>query len=210
MSRKNIIIVSGDKELYRSCRRAFKALLCIEVINYKKSFHDADDPVLYFSDDTSNIIANWLCSVLRNKSRNPIIVAGIEDAALFKKRNPIFEKFPYNHAYMQIPFELQQFRNILDELKCLYDEDIRKHMVKDYCKNYKYEMVTHALKIIANDKTTTLAYFKKVRDYYNGEGNRNKVKFIEGICQEIGIKEDWIDIAIAAKQYLIDNLEEKG
>ncbi|MEW6419758.1 MAG: hypothetical protein AB1480_16865 [Nitrospirota bacterium] len=206
MERK-IIIVSEDEELRESFNRAFKTLLGIKVIKFNKSFDRKTDIILYYLNKSSKDFDGWFCGLFRKKSLNPLIVIGINNEGAFIRDNPVFRNHPYNHAYITIPFRLQQFMDILNKIKPVYDDDTRMFIVNDYCKNYEYSLVTHELKIINKDKEKTLNNFAIVRDFYKGAGNKNKVNFIDGIMKKIKENDDWLNIAIKAKQTLVNDVE---
>lgn len=70
-------------------------------------------------------------------------------------------------------------------------------------------LLTHELKIISKDKETTLNNFAIVKDFYKGVGNKIKVKFIDGIMKKIKETDDWLNIAIEAKQTLVNDVEKR-
>jgi hypothetical protein len=209
MRKRKIIFFSEDEELYKSFNRAFAALLGIEVIKFKKGFGREMDFILYCLNNCSKDFGNWFCGVFRKKSRNPLIVVGVMDKKSFIQENPVFIGHPYNHIYISLPFRLQEFIDNLVKIIPIYDEDTRKFIIKDYCKNYEYTLVTHELKIMSNDKKKTLNNFSIVKDFYKGEGNSNKVKFLTEIMQKIKENSDWLNITVKAKQTLVNDVEKR-
>lgn len=209
MERK-VIIVSEDEEFYESLNRAFKAFLDIEVIKLKKSFGREMDIILYCLNNGSKDFGNWLCGVFRKKSCNPLVVLGVMDKESFIRENPVFRDYPYNHAYIPIPFKLQQIMDTLNTIKPIYDEVTRKFIIKDYCKNYEYTLITHELKIIDDDKIMTINNIEKVKDFYKGKGDKDKVNFLTEKMEKIKVDDGWLSIAIDLKQRLANDLGRRG
>jgi hypothetical protein len=132
-----IVFISKNEELYKSFKRAFKVIYDVQISVPKRRFTHDNIVVVYDLVRNAKELERWLCSMFRQKSRNPLVVLGVVDKESFIQENSAFRNHPYNHAYLTIPFELQQLVDILNKIKPIYDEDTRKFIVKDYCKNYE-------------------------------------------------------------------------
>jgi len=209
-SNKKVILISENEELYKSFKRAFKAIVNLKVVGYLIKFGIKQNIVMNITID-NNDINTWLWGEFRSikKALNPLIVIGTEDKESFIKKNPVFSAYSDEHAYFRIPFDLNNFLGKVRNMKPIYDNVTRKLMVKDFSKGYEYTLITHDLKIIKGDKTPTIENLLQIRDFYQSKGDNKTAKIIDEKVKAINSKDDWEQVALEIKNYLEERLRGK-
>lgn len=206
---KKVLLVSENEGLYKSLRRALKATGAIKVENYAGGFYGKQSVVIKIMDNNS--IDAWLWMEFRKRALNPLIVIGMENKSSFIQNNPVFANYPEEHAYFQIPFDLNVLSTTIGKLKPIYDNVTRKLIVNGYSKGYEYKLITHNLKIIKGDKSATIKNLLQVKDFYHSKGDNKMAKIIDEKVKEISNnKGNWEEVAWSFKQYLEKRLETKG
>jgi hypothetical protein len=123
---KIILICEDDEELYGSLRRALRASGNIEVDRFTKaSLKNKNRIVLITTPDNVNI-KELIYSTIRSKYLNPIVIINYKVSHLFKKEYPLFEDHPFNHLYIDVPFDLEKFVTALWDMVPISSQAIRE------------------------------------------------------------------------------------
>lgn len=204
------IFISEDDELYRTFRRALGELANIRLERCIGKLGKKDKVVIYPMKGRE--FSSWYCGEFRSKKKalNALIVIGTEDNESFLKQNPVFENYPDEHAYFQIPFSLRSFLDRISMLKPIYDQTTRRLMLTDFCHEYEYKLITHDLKIIKDNKNETIDNLSQVKDFYRSKGDAEVTKIIDDKIKEIQTKDDWLQVALEIKNYLKERLKGKA
>ncbi len=204
---KKTILISKSEELNKSFNRAMKAIAKAGVVKYTGKFGNKFTVVILILE--SNNVDTWLWGTFRKKANNPLIIINMEDKKSFLNRNPVFSVYSDEHAYFQIPFDLNEFINTVINLKPIHDDVTRKLIVNDYSKGYEYKLITHDLKIVEGDKKATIENFLKVRDFYDSIGEKKIIKLIDEKIKIMENMDEWEQVAVEAKEYLESRLKAK-
>lgn len=204
---KKLSVVSDNNELLRAFNRAMRAVAGTEVVTYESAPHSDQTITIFVMESTD--FDSWLWGEFRVRSRAPLVVLGFEDKESFVSKHPVFKKHIVNHAYIEIPFRLRQLVSVLEKIRPIYDDDTRRFMVNDFCKAYEYALITHGLKIIANDKELTLKNLKAVEDFYEAKGDKDKIDFLAKTTREMRESNEWLDMAAKAKKRLVGDFQER-
>ena len=210
-SNKKVILISENAELYKSFKRAFKAIINLNVVGYLIKFGIKQNIVMNIAMENNNINA-WLWGEFRSiqKALNPLIVIGTKDKESFIKRNPVFSAYSDEHAYFRIPFDLNNLLGSIHNMKPIYDSVTRKLMADGFSKGYEYKLITHDLKIIKGDKSATIENLLRVRDFYQSKGDNKTAKTIDEKVKAINSKDDWEQAALEIKNHLEERLGSKS
>lgn len=211
MSTNKATLICASEELYKSFKRAFKAIANYEVVKYSGKFKGKQNIIMNIIENYDNM-DSWLWGEFRTKKRalNPLIVIGIESGKKLMDKYPIFLDYPDEHAYFQIPLDLKGLLNTVNRLKPIYDNDTRRIIVSDYSKGYEHKLITHDLKIIKGDKQATMNNLLAAKNFYHAKGDREILKIIDGSIKEIQMQDDWEQIAMDTKQYLEERLKTRS
>jgi len=203
---KKVIIFFDNEELYKSYKRALEVIADMQIAKYSDKSNDKSDTVLY----TLNEPDSWWEFRTNKKALNPLIIFGFEDEDTFVKRNPAIKAYNKEHAYIQIPFDLNSLIKVIKKLNPLYDHATRKMMVNNYLNRYEHKLITHDLKIIGNDKKVTISNFKKVVNFYKSKGMKEIASEINSGIKNIEQNKNWQHIALSMKECLENRLKKGG
>ena len=167
--------------------------------------------IVIFVLENNKDFDSWLWSEFRTKKKalNPLLVIGIENKHSFINRHPIFINYSDEHAYIQIPFDLPELLNTINNLKPIYDHVTRKLIVADYSKGYEHKLITHDLKIVEGDKKATIGSLKNARDFYDSTGEKEIVKLIDEKIKIMENMDEWEQVAVEVKEYLESRFKAK-
>lgn len=197
---------SDNEELYSSFKRALRAVGDIDV-----SKNLVKNSIVMFVMENNKDFGSWLWGEFRTKKKaiNPLLVIGTEDKASFLVRFPVFSTYSDEHAYIQIPFDLSELLNTINNLKPIYDHVTKKLIVADYSKGYEHKLITHDLKIVERDKKAAVENFLKVRNFYDSIGEKEIVKLINEKIKIMGNMDEWEQVAVEVKEGLESRLKAK-
>lgn len=122
--RKSIIFISEDDELFKAFKRALKAVGNIEVFKFKGNLLENGKSLVLLTTTEENL-QELFYEKIRSQYLNPVIVTGFKDKALFEKEYPLFYDHPYNHAYLRIPFELEELIILFNDMIPISSQVIR-------------------------------------------------------------------------------------
>ncbi len=206
VSEPKAIFCSNDEELYNAFRRALKYLPRIDLIKYSGRFNKLNVVIYAMENDE---IDSWLWGQFRRKSRSPLLIFGFEEKGSFISKNPVFAAYPDEHAYFQIPFDVRNFIDKMQNMKPIHDDVTRRGMVDGFSRGYEHKLVTHDLKIIRGDKTASINTLLEVQSFYHSKGDSETAKIIDKRVKDIESQDDWEQIALDCRTYLIERLARK-
>lgn len=187
-----MLLISDDEELYGSLRRALGAVGNIEVNRFTKdSLKNKNRIVLIATPDDVNI-KELIYSTIRSKYLNPIVIINYKDSPLFKKEYPLFEDHPFNHLYIDVPFNLEKFVEALWDMIPISSQAIREAICGSDSgyKGYLLKLLSHDL---LSEKERCVEILGLVSDYLK---DKKLCKEIEAAANKIKMESsDWPAIA---------------
>ncbi len=127
MSQKsiNLIIYTENEELYNAFGRAIEALARIAVFKFSEnSIKDEKGIILLATSEDK--MKDMFYEDIRSTYLNPVVVIGFKEKEVFEKEHPLFYDHPFNHAYLEIPFKLEDLIAQLNEMIPISSQDIRR------------------------------------------------------------------------------------
>ena len=204
-----VAVFTDNEELYSSLTRAFRAVYGVKIVIFRDLARKAETPVIYDNlTADEGTFEKWVCGFFRRKLRNPLVVIGATDEESFIRTHPILSVYCYNHAYVSVPCGLEQLHAALTKLKPVDDEDTRRFIINDYCRDYEYALVTHDLKIVGGDRDLTILNFERVRDFYQGKRDRKTVEYLKMMLSRMRKEPVWMSTAQEAQKELIEKVAE--
>jgi hypothetical protein len=189
---KKLALISDDEELYGSLRRALRASGNIEVDRFTKaSLKNKNRIVLIATPDDVNI-KELIYSKIRSKYLNPIAIINYKVSLIFKKEYPLFEDHPFNHLYIEVPFDLEKFVAALWDMVPISSQAIRMAICGSDpgYKGYLLKLLSHDL---LSEKERCVEILMLVSDYLK---DKKLSKEIEAAANKIKMESsDWPAIA---------------
>ncbi|MBC8359422.1 MAG: hypothetical protein H8E54_10835 [Candidatus Aminicenantes bacterium] len=188
---RQIILTSEDEELHKSFKRALRAVGNIKVDRFtEESLKNKNRIVLIATPDDINI-KELIYSTIRSKYLNPIVIINYKVSPLFKKENPLFEDHPFNHLYIDVPFNLEKFVAALWDMVPISSQAIREAICGSDLgyKGYLLKLLSHDL---LSEKEKCVEILGLVRDYLK---DKKLSKEIEAAANKIKMQSDWPAIA---------------
>jgi hypothetical protein len=189
---EKVVLISEDEELYMSLRRALRAVGNIEINRFTKgSLKNKNRIVLIATPDDVNI-KELIYSTIRPKYLNPIVIINYKVSPLFKKAYPLFEDHPFNHFYVDVPFNLEKFVAALWDMVPISSQAIRMAICGSDpgYKGYLLKLLSHDL---LSEKGRCVEILMLVSDYLK---DKKLSKEIEAAANKIKVESsDWPAIA---------------
>ena len=188
---KKVVLISDDEELYGSLRRALRAVGNIEVNRFTKdSLKNKNRIVLIATPDDVNI-KEFIYSTIRSKYLNPIVIINYKVSPLFKKEYPLFEDHPFNHLYIDVPFDLVELLSTVKDMVPISSQAIREAICGSDSgyKGYLLKLLSHDL---LSEKERCVEILSLVGDYLKDKKLSNE---IEAAANKIKMESDWPAIA---------------
>ena len=144
---KKVLLISDGEELYMSLRRALGAVGNIEVNRFTKDSLKNKNRVILLAVQDDGDIKQLIYSKIRSNYLNPIVIIGYKDRDLFKREHPLFEDHPFNHLYIDIPFNLEKFVTLLSDMVPISSQAIREAICGSDSgyKGYLLKLLSHDL-----------------------------------------------------------------
>jgi hypothetical protein len=189
---KKAIIISEDEELYRTLRRALRAVGNIEVNSFTKDSLKNKNRVILLAVQDDGDIKELIYSKIRSRYLNPIVIIGYKDRDLFKREHPLFEDHPFNHLYIDVPFNLEKFVVALWDMVPISSQAIRMAICGSDpgYKGYLLKLLSHDL---LSEKERCIEILSLVGDYLK---DKKLSEEIEASINEIKTDPDWSTIAL--------------
>jgi len=188
---KKLVLISDDEELYGSLRRALRAIGNIEINRFTKdSLKNKNRIVLIVTPDDENI-KELIYSTIRSKYLNPIVIINYKDSPLFKKEYPLFEDHPFNHLYIDVPFDLVELLANIKDMIPISSQAIREAICGSDSgyKGYLLKLLSHDL---LSEKERCVEILSLVGGYLK---DKKLSKEIEAAANKIKMESDWPAIA---------------
>jgi hypothetical protein len=189
--KRKVMIISDNEELYKSFKRALKAVEGITVFRFVEDSLKNKNRVVLIATPEENI-HELFYEKIRSKYPNPFMVIGFKEKELFIKEFPIFYDHPYNHAYIMVPFDLSEFINSLKNMIPISSQAIRKAICGSDTgyKGYLLKLLTHDL---LKERERCIKILSMTGNYLR---DKKLSKKIEEAIKEIREKEkNWSSIA---------------
>jgi len=144
---KKLVLISDDEELYGSLRRALRAVGNIEINRFTKdSLKNKNRIVLIVTPKEENL-KELIYSTIRSRYLNPIVIINYKVSPLFKKEYPLFEDHPFNHLYIDVPFDLVELVATVKDMAPISSQAIREAICGSDSgyKGYLLKLLSHDL-----------------------------------------------------------------
>jgi hypothetical protein len=189
---KKAIIISEDEELYGSLRRALRAVGNIDVNRFTKdSLKNKNRIVLLAALEEENI-RELVYSKIRSRYLNPIAIVGYKNPELFMGEHLLFRDHPYNHCYIDVPFDLVDLVATVKDMVPISSQAIREAICGSDpgYKGYLLKLLSHDL---LSEKERCIEILSLVGDYLK---DKKLSKEIEAAANKIKMESsDWPAIA---------------
>ncbi len=142
----NLIIHTEEIELYRAFERAIKILTKRSVLKFTEgSIVDKNKIILLATSEDK--MKDLFYEDIRSKHLNPVVVIGFEEKEVFEKEHPLFYDHPFNHAYLEIPFKLEDLIAQLNDMIPISSQEIRRAICGSDTgyKGYLLKLLSHDL-----------------------------------------------------------------
>jgi len=189
---KKLALISDDEELYGSLRRALRASGNIEVDRFTKASLKNKNRIVLIATPKEENLKELIYSTIRSKYLNPIVIINYKDSPLFKKEYPLFEDHPFNHLYIDVPFNLEKFVAVLWDMVPISSQAIREAICGSDSgyKGYLLKLLSHDL---LSKKERCVEILMLVSDYLK---DKKLSKEIEAAANKIKMESsDWSAIA---------------
>jgi hypothetical protein len=189
---KKAIIISEDEELYRTLRRALRAVGNIEVNSFTKDSLKNKNRVILLAVQDDGDIKELIYSKIRSRYLNPIATIGYTDRDLFKKEHFLFRDHPFNHLYIDVPFDLVELVSNIKDMVPISSQAIREAICGSDTgyKGYLLKLLGHDL---LSEKKRCVEILGLVSDYLK---DKKLSKEIEAAANKIKMESsDWSAIA---------------
>jgi hypothetical protein len=189
---KKLALISDDEELYGSLRRALRASGNIEVDRFTKASLKNKNRIVLIATPKEENLKELIYSTIRSKYLNSIVIINYKDSLIFKKEYPLFEDHPFNHLYINVPFNLEKFVAALWDMVPISSQAIREAICGSDSgyKGYLLKLLSHDL---LSEKERCVEILSLVGDYLK---DKKLSKEIEAAANKIKIESsDWPAIA---------------
>ncbi len=142
----NLIIYTENEELYNAFGRAIEVLASIKVLKFSEdSIKDENQIILLAASEDK--MKDLFYEDIRPTYLNPVVVIGFKEKEVFEKEHPLFYDHPFNHAYLEIPFKLEDLIAQLGEMIPISSHNIRRAICGSDTgyKGYLLKLLSHDL-----------------------------------------------------------------
>ena len=192
-SRKQAFVDSTNDDLFRSVRRALVMIGNMGICRFTEaSLMNRDNIVLLITWQDEDIKEFVYGRMRSRKYLNPISIIGYKKKDVFLKEHPLFADHPYNHCYLQAPFDLNDFVSSLAEMEPISSQAIRVAICGSDA-GYKGYLI-NLLKphdLLSNKKRCIEILFL-INMYLE---DKDVSKEINTVVKKIETKPDWPEIA---------------
>ena len=189
---KKAIIIYEDEELHKSFRRALRAVGNIEVNRFTKDSLKNKNRIVLIATPDDGDIKELIYSKIRSRYLNPIATIGYTDRDLFKKEHLLFRDHPFNHLYIDVPFDLLDLVANIKDMVPISSQAIREAICGSDpgYKGYLLKLLGHDL---LSEKKRCVEILGLISDYLK---DKKLSKEIEAAANKIKIESsDWPAIA---------------
>ena len=188
---KRLVLISNDEELCGSLRRALRAVGNIEVNRFTKASLKNKNKIVLIATPKEKNLKELIYSTIRSRYLNPIVIINYKVSPLFKKEYPLFEDHPFNHLYIDVPFDLVKFVATVKDVIPISSQAIRMAICGSDpgYKGYLLKLLSHDL---LSEKERCVQILSLISDYLK---DKKLSKKIEAAINEIKIEPDWSAIA---------------
>ena len=195
MSKKlntQVAVICEDDKLYGCLKRALEASEKIKVNRFTKDSLKNKNRIVLIATPDDVKIKKLIYSTIRSKYLNPIVIINYKVSPLFKKEYPLFEDHPFNHFYVDVPFDLEKFVAALWDMVPISSQAIREAICGSDpgYKGYLLKLLSHDL---LSEKERCVEILGLVSDYLK---DKKLSKEIEAAANKIKMESsDWPAIA---------------
>jgi hypothetical protein len=189
---KKLALISDDEELYGSLRRALRASGNIKVDRFTKASLKNKNRIVLIATPKEENLKELIYSKIRSKYLNPIVIINYKVNPLFKKEYPLFEDHPFNHLYIDVPFDLVELVATVKDMVPISSQAIREAICGSDSgyKGYLLKLLSHDL---LSEKERCVEILGLVSDYLK---DKKLSKEIEAAANKIKMESsDWPAIA---------------
>ena len=189
---KKLVLISDDEELYGSLRRALRASGNIKVDRFTKASLKNKNRIVLIATPKEENLKELIYSKIRSKYLNPIVIINYKVNPLFKKEYPLFEDHPFNHLYIDVPFDLVELVATVKDMVPISSQAIREAICGSDSgyKGYLLKLLSHDL---LSEKERCVEILGLVSDYLK---DKKLSKEIEAAANKIKMESsDWPAIA---------------
>jgi len=199
-----IIIITENKELYKSFTRALKVAGMIKVQNFEEKSLKNKKSVILISITKDKIHDLFYGKIRGKKHLNPVVVIGVQEKGLFEKEYPLFHDHPHNHAYIRIPFNLMEVVDSFKNMCPISSQNMRKAICGSDSgyKGYLLKMLSHDL---LKDRERCLEILTICADYLS---DKDWSERIDDAKRRIEEKENWSAVASNIGEELENRIKE--
>jgi len=186
-SNKQVAFICENEELYRALRSALGASGNIEVDRFtKNSLKDKNRIILLATREEENA-RELIYNKIRSRYLNPIAIIGYKNRDLFTREHLLFKDHPYNHFYIDVPFDLVEFVATLKDMVPISSQAIREAICGSDpgYKGYLLKLLSHDL---LSGRERCVEILMLVSDYLKDEKLSEK---IEEATNKIKTDPDW-------------------
>ena len=187
-----IILICEDEELYGSLRKALGASGNIEVDRFTKDSLKNKNRIMLLATPEEKNTKELIYNKIRSRYLNPIAIIGYKNRELFMIEHLLFRDHPYNHYYIDVPFDLLEFVAILRDMLPISSQAIREAICGSDpgYKGYLLKLLGHDL---LSEKERCVEILGLVSDYLK---DKKLSKEIEAAANKIKMESsDWPAIA---------------
>jgi len=184
---KKLIFISDDEELYGSLRRALRAVGNIEINRFTKDSLKNKNRIVLIATPKEENLKELIYSTIRSRYLNPIVIINYKDSPLFKKEYPLFEDHPFNHLYIDVPFDLVELLANIKDMIPISSQAIREAICGSDSgyKGYLLKLLSHDL---LSEKERCVEILSLVGGYLK---DKKLSKEIEAAANKIKMESDW-------------------
>ena len=189
---KRLVLISNDEELCGSLRRALRAVGNIEVNRFTKASLKNKNKIVLIATPKEKNLKELIYSTIRSRYLNPIVIINYKVSPLFKKEYPLFEDHPFNHLYIDVPFDLVKFVATVKDVIPISSQAIRMAICGSDpgYKGYLLKLLSHDL---LSEKERCVQILSLISDYLK---DKKLSKEIEAAANKIKMESsDWPAIA---------------
>jgi len=189
---RQIIFTSEDEELYKSFKRVLGAVGNIEINRFTKDSLKNKNRIVLIATPKEENLKELIYSTIRSKYLNPIVIINYKVSPLFKKEYPLFEDHPFNHLYIDVPFDLVELVATVKDMAPISSQAIRMAICGSDpgYKGYLLKLLSHDL---LSKKERCVEILMLVSDYLK---DKKLSKEIEAAVNKIKMESsDWPAIA---------------
>ena len=190
-SNKHAAVIYEDEELYRALKGALETVGNIEVDRFTKDSLKNKNRIVLLATLEEENIRELIYSKIRSRHLNPIAIIGYKDRDLFQKEHLLFSDHPFNHLYIDVPFDLLDLVANIKDMVPISSQAIREAICGSDTghKGYLLKLLSHDL---LSEKERCIEILGLVSDYLK---DKKLSKEIEAAINEIKIDPDWSAIA---------------